>query len=88
MSKTTESFTAATLLEIESTVRELQSEVRALRRSNEIIGAQLDVVETFRAALIGPRRGQGMSEDVTFKADQLLRKLVNFPTYSKETHEE
>lgn len=34
------------------------NEIRGLRRQNEIYGAQLEVVEVFRAALLGPRPPQ------------------------------
>lgn len=68
---------APTLLEIENTLRECQHEIRDLRRSNEIKAAQLDIVETFRVALLGPRRSTGMSPDVVWAADRLLERMIN-----------
>lgn len=49
-------------------------EIRSLRRQNEIMGAQLAVVEVFRAALLGPPPPQGMSEaeDICFTIDRLV----------------
>lgn len=51
---------------------EAAMEIERLRRQNEIMGAQLEVVEIFRAALLGPRTPQGMAVDVAWKLRQAV----------------
>lgn len=50
-------------------------EIEALRRRNELLEAQMDVVKVFRVALMGPPRPMGASRDVVYtlrkKADEL-----------------
>lgn len=41
-------------------------EIRELRRMNDLMAAQVSVVEVFRAALLGPPRSQGQSVDVAW----------------------
>lgn len=50
------------------------AEIRSLRRANEIMGAQLSVVEVFRAALLGPPQPQGMVQDLCHQIQQELDK--------------
>lgn len=49
------------------------SEIRTLRRQNELLDAQVAVVEVFRAALLGRPNGGFMSEDVAWRLDVLLK---------------
>jgi hypothetical protein len=58
--------------EIKFLLTRASGEIRSLRRQNEIMGAQLAVVEVFRAALLGPPGPQGMSEDICFAIDRLV----------------
>ena len=50
-------------------------EIHTLRRSNEILYAQVRVMETFRAALLGVERPQGASPDVAWQLEKLVREL-------------
>lgn len=58
--------------EVRSLLIRASGEIRSLRRQNEIMGAQLEVVEVFRAALLGPSPPQGMAEDICFRIDRLV----------------
>jgi hypothetical protein len=49
-----------------------RDEIRGLRRSNEIMGAQLDVLETIRLLVAGPRPPQMMTQDVCHEIDKRL----------------
>lgn len=47
-------------------------EIRDLRRRNEILSAQMLVVEAFHAALIDPPRNVSMTEDIAWAIDRHL----------------
>lgn len=53
-------------------LEEAVQEIERLRRRNEVLQAQADVVAAFSAALFGPPRPMGMAEDVVFKLRRLL----------------
>ena len=48
------------------------AELRWLRQENQLLGAQVGVIEVFRAALLG-RPSQGMSPDLAWEIDRFLR---------------
>lgn len=48
------------------------AEIRALRRQNEIMGAQLDVLETVRWLVAGPRPPQSYAVDITSLIEDYL----------------
>lgn len=57
-------------------------EINNLRRRNEILAAQVFVVEAFHAAILGaPRGGGGISEDIAYKclalADEIMTPTKN-----------
>ena len=74
-----EPLPSAILLQIEMHLRDCVGEIRRLRRDNEIMGAQLAVVETFQRALLGPRPERGMSPDVVWRVEELLKILDTTP---------
>lgn len=49
-----------------------RDEIRTLRGQNEIMGAQLDVLETLRAIALGPRPSRPMAQDVCHEIDKRL----------------
>ena len=53
-----------------------KQEIVALRRRNEILEAQLGVVEVFAAALGLKRNEQGMGEDVAWKLQRKIDELA------------
>jgi hypothetical protein len=55
---------------IENTIANAIAEIHMLRRDNEILRAQVDVVNTFKAALLGPPPAQGMGIDVVHNLRQ------------------
>lgn len=61
--------------EIIRMLNQLADEVRGLRRHNEVLSAQVDVVEVFRAALLGPPRNGGMAEDIAWRAGKMVEAL-------------
>ena len=60
------------------------TEIRELRRRNEVMGAQMMVVEAFHAALLGAPRGGGMSPDVVWEIDRYIQRLAD----SEAAHED
>ena len=56
-------------------LQQAKHEIESLRRQNEILGAKVEVVNIFAAALLGPRPQQGMSPDVAWALDQKIREL-------------
>ena len=50
-------------------LRQAVHELRDLRRRNEILAAQMFVVEAFHAALLGPPRSGGMSPDLAWQIE-------------------
>jgi hypothetical protein len=53
-------------------LRQAASEIRRLRQENQILSAQMFVVEAFHAAALGRPRGQGMSPDLCWEIDQFI----------------
>jgi hypothetical protein len=51
---------------------EARIELTELRRQNQIMGAQVDVIEVFRAALIGPRQPTAMQVDLAYRINNFL----------------
>lgn len=49
-----------------------RDEIRGLRRQNEIMGAQLDVLETLRSIALGPRQPMPMTQDICHEIDKRL----------------
>lgn len=60
--------------DLDHMIRNAAAEIRRLRRDNEILSAQVSVVETFRAALLGPPRNVGMSPDIAWEMDRYLER--------------
>ena len=56
-------------------LQQAKHEIEHLRRENEILGAKVEVVNIFAAALLGPRPPHGMSPDVAWALDQKIREL-------------
>lgn len=54
-------------------LNEALQEILSLRRANEILGAKVEVVNIFAAALLGPSRPQGAGIDVAWS----LRKKID-----------
>lgn len=54
-----------------STLREAVHEIRALRRTNEILAAKVEVIDVFRAVLLGAPRTGGMAPDVAWALDRM-----------------
>ena len=52
-----------------------REEILSLRRRNELLQAQVDVVTIFGAALLGPRPSQGMSIDVAWALQKEIDRL-------------
>lgn len=50
-------------------------EITRLRRANEVLAAQVRVIEVFERALFGAPRSQGMSEDPAWRLEQLVHTL-------------
>ncbi len=72
-------------IEIVRVLHELGYEVRNLRRSNEILAAQVGVIEVFRAALIGKPSGLLSSgEDIAWRGDRLADALKDFTVNRKD----
>ena len=59
---------------------EAKNEIVSLRRQNELLAAQVRVVNIFEAALFGPRPQQGMSPDVVWAIEKKLVELDKQPT--------
>lgn len=53
-------------------LRQAQHEIRRLRESNQILSAQVFVVEAFHAALLGRPTGMGMSPDLCWEIERHL----------------
>jgi hypothetical protein len=64
----------------ERLLRQAQHEIRQLRQRNEILTAQMFVVEAFHAALLGPPRGQGVSPDLTWEIERHLERQAQQQT--------
>ena len=60
---------------MKDTLKSAIEEIRTMRRSNEILYAQVRVMETFRAVLFGNERPQGASVDVAWQLEKLVREL-------------
>jgi hypothetical protein len=58
-------------------------EINNLRRRNEILAAQVFVVEAFHAAMLGAPRGGVMSEDIAWKCLSLADEIMT-PTKNVE----
>jgi hypothetical protein len=56
-------------------LNEALHEIEGLRRRNEVLQAQADVVTVFSAALLGVPRSGGMAPDVAWKLRQEIAKL-------------
>jgi len=56
-------------------LRQAMNEIRELRRRNNILSAQMFVVEAFHAALLGPPRGEGISPDLAWEIERHLEKV-------------
>ena len=54
-----------------NTIRSAIHEIRQLRRTNEILGAQVHVIEVFSAALLG-RPSQGAGLDIAWQLEREL----------------
>lgn len=50
-------------------------EIKNLRRANEIMGAQMQVVEAFSLALGMPRTGNGMAPDIAWALQRKIDEL-------------
>lgn len=50
-------------------------EIRNLRRANEILGAQMQVVEAFSLALGMPRSSNGMAPDIVWALEKKIKEL-------------
>jgi hypothetical protein len=57
-------------------LRQAVSEIRGLRRSNEILSAQVGVIEVFAAALGMRQNGGMMAEDLVWRIEQELAKEI------------
>ena len=53
-----------------------KNEIIELRRSNEVLRAQVSVVEAFSAALFGPPRQCGASVDVAWSLQRKIDELI------------
>ena len=60
--------------DLEHMLRQAVHEIRNLRRANEVLSAQVAVVETFRAAILGAPRGGGMSPDIAWEIERYLER--------------
>jgi hypothetical protein len=60
--------------DLEHMLRQAVHEIRNLRRANEVLSAQVAVVETFRAAILGAPRGGGMSPDIAWEMERYLER--------------
>ena len=60
-------------------LRQAMHEIRELRRRNEILSAQVMVVEAFHAALLGPPRGMGASPDLCWEIERHLTEAKKEP---------
>lgn len=56
-------------------LKQASLEIQQLRRRNEILEAQMGVVEVFRAALMGPPRPSGASPDVVWALEKKIQEL-------------
>lgn len=56
-------------------LEEAASEIESLRRRNELLEAQMAVVEVFRVALMGPPRPMGASPDVVWALRKKAKEL-------------
>lgn len=54
-----------------STLREAAHEIRALRRTNEILAAKVEVIDVFRAALLGAPQAGVVAPDVAWALDRM-----------------
>lgn len=60
--------------DLDHMIRNAAAEIRRLRRENEVLSAQVAVVETFRAALLGPPRGGMMTTDIAWEMERYLER--------------
>ncbi len=51
------------------------SEIKHLRRVNEILSAKVEVIDVFKAALLGPPRMGGRSPDIAWTLDCEVERL-------------
>lgn len=58
-------------------------EIKRIRQRNEVLEAQMHVVNVFAAALLGPPRQQGASVDVCWQ----LRQAIDL-SFAAEKHEQ
>ena len=58
-------------------LNEAKREIIELRRQNELLAAQVRVVNIFEAALFGTRPGQGMAPDVVWAIEKKIAELDN-----------
>jgi hypothetical protein len=56
-------------------LRAASHEIQSLRRRNELLEAQMGVVEIFRTALLGPATQRGMAPDVVWALEKEIKKL-------------
>jgi hypothetical protein len=63
-------------MEVKELLNQARHEIIRLRRNNEIMGAQLEVVEIFRAALMGPRPPMQYLIDIAAEIEKHLAEGV------------
>lgn len=56
-------------------LNQAKHEIIELRRQNELLAAQIRVVNIFEAALFGPRPSRGMTPDVVWELDKKIDEL-------------
>lgn len=64
----------------------LVGEVEKLRKQNELMGAQLSVMDNFFSILdrVGPKRSQGYEEDRLYQAKKEIREALESGVESKK----
>lgn len=71
-------------MEMHHLLKSASAEIRALRRHNELLAAQVGVIEVFRAATMGTPKSQGYAEDVAWRldiaADELMKAAADVET--------
>ena len=68
---------------LKDVLQDAKNEIIRLRRNNELLSAQVHVVEIFAAALFGPNRNaQGMSIDIAWSLQKEIDLLNNTPIKS------
>ena len=60
-------------------LQDAANEIESLRRRNELLEAQIGVVEVFRAALMGQPRERGASPDVVWALRKKITELESGP---------